>query len=191
MSLPFPNSVACLFKGLFCPQSAFFFFFLIYKWVRGCYSSWASVSIRKMPSPFVFKLFLTKSPALELPLPTLPNLGTVGCVWGSNWGSFICEELLKFLNLYIPEKTLPPNAPLFHLKTLATSFSLLQKPSLPTPVKSDFFLFSIPRVFNFHIVHLSHTIYFLIPLALTLAFQRSFHSTTLLSLFAFLNFACK
>lgn len=114
---------------------------------------------------------------LESPSAYIPNLGTVGSDWGSNWGSSIRGEVLKSLNLYIPESTLPSNAHFLLLKTTANSFRFLEETIRAHSCEKWVLLFSIPRVLNFYTVHLSHTVYFLIPLATTLAFL---HLSTLL-----------
>lgn len=99
------------------------------------------------------------APALALSLPTLPDLGTGGCVWRSKWGSSICQKVLKSVNVHIPEKIPSPNAHFLHLKTFANSFRLFQEAIPAHSSEKWFLLFSISGALNLSTMHLSRTIY--------------------------------
>ena len=84
-------------------------------------------------------------------------------------GSSTCQGLIKISESVYPCTTLPPNAHFLHLKMFA-NYSTLPIEAIPANFSENWFpLFSIPRVLNFYIMHLSHTIYFLVPLSITLA----------------------
>lgn len=166
MPLAFLNSVKCFFIGL---------------WSSVC--NFLAINGHVVAIQAVFQLVLEGCLLLtcvQISVLCSTCLRTIfACIvkfWHSGlclrvyWGSSSWQGVIKSLNLWIPVKTLLPNAHFLHLKMCAYLSGPCTGAVSANFSEKWFPLFSIPRVLNFYIMHLSHTIYFLVPLSITLAF---------------------